>query len=56
MTEFTVISIRMKHNTHQQLRKIAYLTEQPIAELVRQGIEIVLNRNKKVLNVDDTVV
>lgn len=56
MNDLTIISIRMKKETHQELRKIAYLTEQPIAEIVRQGIELIIKKSKNQLTDINTAV
>lgn len=56
MKDLTIISIRMKKETHQELRKISYLTDQPIAELVRQGIDMYIKRSKNMLTENNTAV
>lgn len=56
MNELKSLTVRMPTKVHRDLRKLSYLTEIPIAVLIRNGIEIILNNNKKVLTNSDVVV
>ncbi len=56
MNDLAILSIRMPREMHQELRKLSYLTEQPIAELVRQGVEILIKKSKNKLTDDYTAV
>lgn len=56
MSDLKLLTIRMEQDTHKQLRKLSYLTEESIAELIRQGIQIIIEKNKKVLTNSDVAV
>lgn len=49
MSDHKVIPIRIDSEMHRMLRKISFLTEITMAELMRQGIQIKINEYKKVL-------
>lgn len=51
-----MLTIRMPNTFHKNLRKLSYLTQKPMAELVRNGIEMVIENNKKVLTNSDIVI
>jgi len=55
-TKLKVVPIRVDLQTYKDLRKLAYLTEQPMAEIIRNGIEYQLNNYKKVLTNSDIAV
>lgn len=56
MKDLAILSIRMPKEMHQELRKMAYLTDQPIAELVRQGVELLIKKSKNRLTDNSTAV
>ena len=48
-----IFPLRITGNMHKQLRKLAYITGLPMAELIRQAIESKLKDCKKILtNID----
>ena len=54
--ELKLLSIRMELDKHKQLRKLAYLTEKPIAELIRNAVDHIIKENGKVLTNSDIAV
>lgn len=51
-----IFPLRINGSTYKDLRKLAYLTEKPMADLIREGIEMKINENKKVLTNSEIVV
>jgi predicted DNA-binding protein len=51
-----IVPIRLDPETHKNLRKLAYLTEVPMAEIIRQGIKIKIEENKKMLTNSDVAI
>ncbi len=47
--ESKVIPLRVNNRTYKELRKLSYLTERHMADLIRDGIEMKIEENKKVL-------
>jgi predicted DNA-binding protein len=56
MSEHKIIPIRLDPEMHQNLRKLAYLTEIPMSEIIRQGIKIKIEENKKMLTNSDIAI
>jgi predicted DNA-binding protein len=56
MKEQKILPIRIDKDMFKELRKLAYLTEKPMAELIRQGIKMKLEENKKVLTNSDIAI
>lgn len=51
-----VVPLRIDSNMHRRLKKASYLTEIPMSEIMREGIEMKLEEMKKVLtNADISV-
>ncbi len=51
-----VFPLRLTGEMHQGLRKLAYLTELPMAEIIRDAIKIKLKESKKILTNSDIAV
>jgi predicted DNA-binding protein len=51
-----IFPVRMSGELHSQLKKLAYLTEKPVAELIRMGIQLKLEEYKKVLTNADIAI
>lgn len=56
MKDEKILPIRIPGALHKELRKLAYLTEISMAELIRQGIVLKLKENKKVLTNSDIAI
>jgi len=56
MPPHQVFPLRIPCVMHKELRKLAYLTEVPMAELIREGILLKLNENRKVLTNSDIAI
>lgn len=51
-----VFPIRLEEDLYKKLRKLSYLNEIPIAQIIREAIEIKLEANKKVLTNSDIAI
>lgn len=56
MTKPRIFPVRIDDELYKDLRKLAYLTEQPIAALIREAIHAKLNDNKKMLTNSDIAI
>lgn len=51
-----IIPVRIDVEMHRNLRNLAHLTEISMAEIIRQGIKIILEQQKKVLTNNDIAI
>jgi predicted DNA-binding protein len=56
MKEQKIVPIRMDNEMHRELRKLAFLTELPMAHIVRQGIQMRIDEIKKALTSRDIAI
>lgn len=56
MKDYTLVSFRITKENHRFLKKLSFLTEKPISELFREGVEKIINDNKKVLTNSDITI
>lgn len=51
-----IFMLRLEPKTHKELRKLSYLTELPMAELIRDAIKNKLKESKKMLTNADIAI
>jgi len=49
MKESKIFPIRIGIEMYKDLRKLAYLTERPMSDLIRDGINLKIDEHRKVL-------
>jgi len=49
MSADKIIPLRINPELHDQLRTVSFYTKIPMAELMRQGIQLKINKYKKLL-------
>lgn len=54
--EYIVLPFRLDNKLYRKLKKISFLTEKPMAVIVREGVEIIVKDYKKVLTSGDIAI
>lgn len=56
MTVQKVFPVRMDEDLYKDLRKLSYLTELPIAEIIRQAVKVKIESHRKLLTNSDIAI
>lgn len=56
MKEMKSFHFRLEHDTYKNLRKISFLTEKPMNNIIHEGLEKIMKEYKKVLTEKCTMV
>lgn len=56
MSNLQPLTVRMEKDLYEEIRKIAYLRNEHIAQLVREGLEHIVEKHKRILTSKDTAV
>jgi len=56
MSDFKILPVRFEPETYRLLRKMAYLNEMPMSELIRDLVKNKINEYKKVLTNSDVAI
>ena len=56
MKQAPILPVRIERDSYNLLKKLAFINQRPMAEIVRDGIEMMIAKNIKVLTGNDIAV